>query len=114
MNKVLTISGVSLEVGNPKYMSKAYNNFLNETATNLSDVYEKCSVEKIEAYENCRKIFEKLGGEGFTIVSYNGWIFCVGFRCYIGNEKYFCYITPSHKRICEVKKLIWAKFIKIV
>ena len=106
MKKVLTISGVSLEIGVPRYMAKAYNNFLDETATNLTDVYEKFSLEKLNAYENCRKIFEKLGGENFTIVSHNGWTFCIGFTFYIGNERYFCYITPSHKRICEVKKLI--------
>ena len=106
MKKVLTISGVSLEIGNPRYMYGAYQRFLDETAEKLSDVYEKCSAEKVDAYENCKKIFNKLGGEKFTIVSHNGWTFCVGFRFYIGNEKYFCYITPNHKRVCEVKKLL--------
>ena len=69
----------------------------------LWDVYTSYSKAKIEAYNNCTALMERLKGWGLKILSHNTWQFTVGFL-FTDPETgviRFAYITSTSVRCCD-------------
>ncbi len=49
------------------------------TATQLSDVYERCSAAKHMAFRECERLMQEYGGEGLKILSHNTFVFTAAF-----------------------------------
>lgn len=69
--------------------------YIDSDKYTLQDCYKKPSIYKKEAFENCKRIMNDVKGHKMKIVSYNGFIFTVGFYGYINNRLNFFYITPE-------------------
>ena len=64
----------------------------------LTDVYKSPSDAKCHAYEVCLRMYEKMDGWDFCIVSHNTFTFCVAFQFMDPEtgEVVQAYITPTH------------------
>lgn len=54
------------------------NAYKKSSATELSDVYGKCSFDKAKAYRQCREWCDKENGKCFRIISAGSFFFSVG------------------------------------
>lgn len=75
------------------------------TARFLSEVYASYSVAKENAFRYCEELMYKYNGYDFRIISYNTFMFTVGFY-YIDQDteqEMFMYITPSKDEKFVVK-----------
>lgn len=71
---------------------------LNSEGTYLSDVYKSPSDAKQRAYEVCHRMYLKMDGWDFHIVSHNTFTFCVAFQFMDPDtgEVVQAYITPTY------------------
>ena len=65
----------------------------NSSLIDLHDCYKSYSMLKYAAYEYQRELQLMRDGFNFKIISYNGYMFSVGFYYRMDNELYFHYAT---------------------
>lgn len=82
-----------------------YQQYNRSDNTQLRDVYGRWSDKKENAYRHCRELMYKYGGSGFRIVSFNTFMFTVGFEFAHPDtgEPMFAYITPDYNRCAVIK-----------
>lgn len=86
-----------------KFMKNAYERYQQSTDYTLDSVYGKYSIYKKRAFEWCEDVMKNHKGFSLKIISYNTCIFTCGFEFFDENGKrFFCYITPSYIRKCEI------------
>lgn len=71
------------------------------TATQLYDVYGKCSTEKHIAFKYCQELMERENGYNGRIVSYNTFAFTFAFQ----NDDNFYVITKNYDYYMPKKEL---------
>ena len=64
--------------------------------TKLSECYGTFSNKKYDAWEHCRDMMSRLGGQDIRIISHNGYQFTVGFKFEEDGHKYLMYISKSN------------------
>ena len=79
------------------------NSYKNYAGRTLSDCYKKASAAKERAYAYCRDKQIQYNGYDFRIISYNTFMFTVGFKFVDTNtgKIMFMHITPSKDEIFE-------------
>lgn len=84
------------KVNKTKRMQEIYDRYMNAKCSYLEECYITCSAQKQRAYNYCRNLYYKVGGEGFRIIGYNTFVFTVGFEFVDENGVVcFAYITPE-------------------
>lgn len=86
-----------------KRVNGIINSYKNYAGRDLSDCYKKASVAKQRAYAYCRDLQRKYNGYDFRVISYNTFMFTVGFK-FVDTETgkvMFMHITPSKDEIFE-------------
>jgi len=85
----------------------AYSSWLNSKTYTLYHVYADPSMNKERAYDYCLEKLRLYNGEDFKIITYNTFIFTVGFvfTDVQTDEEMFYYITPNYNIIVPVKSL---------
>lgn len=86
-----------------KRVNGIIESYKNYAGRDLSDCYKKASVAKQRAYAYCRDKQRQYNGYDFRIISYNTFIFTVGFK-FVDVETgkvMFMHITPSKDEIFE-------------
>lgn len=84
-----------------KNLNGYVNAYERSTATQLSDVYGKCSTAKHRALRYCQELMEKCNGYNGRIVSYNFCAFTYAFQ----NDDNFYVITKAHDYYMPKKEL---------
>lgn len=75
---------------------KYYEAFMRSDDDNLYKVYGRASHEKWNIYERWHNKFcDTVGAYRFRIITYNTFIFTLGWMIQKDNKKVFVYITPS-------------------
>lgn len=91
-----------------KQMQQQYNYYKHKFNTNpiqsIYKAYNKPSYYKVQAFNDCIRIYEKYNGFNFTILGANCHTFSIGFECTIDNKLHFVWITPYNHRICCVEE----------
>lgn len=81
------------------------------TATELCDVYGKCSAEKRKAFRNCKAEMVNRNGYGMRILSASCYFFTCAFRFEEYGEPYLMYFTHKGSEIIpmetEMEGLKW-------
>ena len=73
------------------------NAYERSKATELTDVYKKCSYNKKQAYAECRTHSANLGAENMRIISHN----CNFFSCAAKSKYGLIVYTPSQNYIVK-------------
>ena len=76
------------------------NSFYDSTTRYLCDCYHTFSESKRLAYNYCVEQFHLDRGDDFRIISYNTFMFTVGYT--IDNGTKLVYITPTKKEVIEI------------
>ena len=77
-----------------KKQEQMLDNYRRSNATELWEVYGRCSEKKREAFEKCRKLQATYGGWGGRICTANSYRFTYAFKFDNGyNQTCLCYIT---------------------
>ena len=76
------------------------NSFYDSTNRYLCDCYHTPSERKRQAYDYCVELFHDDRGDDFRIISYNTFMFTVGYTRNNGTE--LVYITPTKKEVIEI------------
>lgn len=86
-----------------KRMKNVYERYQQSTDYTLDSVYGKYSIYKTRAFEHCQYLMDKDKGFSLKIISHNVQFFTCGYE-YIDEKgkRFFCYITPSSVRTCEI------------
>lgn len=80
-----------------KAQSAMYSAYSRATATDLWEVYGRCSSAKRAAMQNCRKLQEELDGWGGRICSASCYLFSYAFLYKDEDgDICLCYVTKSH------------------
>lgn len=89
----------------------AYSAWLSSKTYTLYHAYAEPSANKESAYDYCLEKFRLYNGEDFKIISYNTFIFTVGFAFtdVQTDEQMFYYITPNYDIIVPVKCLFFSE-----
>lgn len=85
-----------------KRIKSAYERHQNSRLYELNDCYKNPSTNKFDVFAIHRDIMRQYEGFDFRIISYNTFVFTVGFFGYINNRLNFFYITPDHIRYMEI------------
>ena len=86
-----------------KVMKCAYERYQRSTDYTLNSVYGSFSYDKMRAFERCEDVMKNHKGFSLKIISHNTFMFTCGFEFFDENGKrFFCYITPSNIRKCEI------------
>ena len=88
---------------NSKIIKNALENYKRSEYSELWQVYGKCSKDKYDAMECCKRLMHELNGSKMRIISHNPWTFSVGFQ-YVDSETgvlMFAYITRDYDRCTE-------------
>lgn len=87
-----------------KFMKQKYRNYLRSDMETIWDLYDRPSKRKVDAFFNCKDLFNKMNGENFKVVGGNSMIFSVGFTCDINGEPVYVHITRDHDRYIPLKE----------
>lgn len=91
-----------------KQMQQQYNYYKHKIYTNpicsIYKAYKNPSYNKVQAFNDCIRIYEHYNGFNFTFLANNCQIFTTGFECIIDNKLHFVYLTPYNHRICCVEE----------
>lgn len=91
-----------------KQMQEQYKYYKRKIETDpiqsIYKAYKKPSYYKVQAFNDCIRIYEKYNGFNFTFLSNNCQTFTVGFECKIDNKLHFVWITAYNHRICCVEE----------
>ena len=81
-----------------------YPAYFRSNATDLYDVYSRCSAAKRHAWDYCRKLCLDKNGRGLRIISGNSFMFTAGFEFPDPETgvRMFMYITPNYDVAVEV------------
>ena len=74
--------------------------YYDSTIIDLGKCYHKFSERKRQAYKDCVHQYLEDDGQNFRIISYNTFMFTVGYT--IDNETKLVYITPTKKEVIEI------------
>ena len=85
---------ISIHSKKGMYYANAYE---RSKATELTDVYKKCSYNKKQAYAECRTHSANLGAENMRIISHN----CNFFSCAAKSKYGLIVYTPSQNYIVK-------------
>ena len=85
---------ISIHSKKGMYYANAYE---RSKATELTDVYKKCSYNKEHAYAKCRTHAERNGADNMKIISHN----CNFFSCAAKSKEGLIVYTPSHNYIVK-------------
>ena len=85
---------ISIHSKKGMYYANAYE---RSKATELTDVYKKCSYNKKQAYAECRTHSANLGAENMRIISHN----CNFFSCAAKSKCGLIVYTPSQNYIVK-------------
>ena len=88
---------------------KRYQTLYNKcNLKTITQYYKYPSDAKIQAWEYCVDLKEKLYGRNLTVISGNSHIFTAGFTFdrLAQNKEYFAYITKSYDYMCSLDDLI--------
>ena len=72
----------------------------------ITDYYKHPSQAKQSAWEYCKELCNRYFGKQLTVISGNSHLFTAGFMFTKNNKDYFCYISKSYDKYCEINKLI--------
>ena len=84
-----------MKIENTKRMREALDNYYSAEFTELYQVYHHYSKAKEKAMFYCKMLCAKYNGEDMRIISWNTFMFTVGFFGTINGKKVFFYITPT-------------------
>lgn len=87
-----------------EFMKQKYRNYLRSDMKTIWDLYDRPSKRKINAFFNCKDLFNEMNGENFKVVGGNSMIFSVGFTCDIDGEPVYVHITRDHDRYIPLKE----------
>ena len=87
-----------------QYFWNRYKSALRHHITILEDIYNKPSVKKIKAYEQCVRVFHDLNGRDFAIISSNRNVFTVAFIYIEDGKEWFLVETSTDQYISEIKE----------
>lgn len=90
-----------------KRQRRVYINYRLSDKVKLSQCYKSYSDAKANEYTNCVYTASSMNGEHFRIISYNTYIFTVGFMYEDKGEYMFMYITPNK---CETWELTYDEY----
>ena len=76
------------------------DSYYKSTITELGECYHTFSERKRQAYNNCAAQYHLDDGYCFRIISYNTFMFTVGYTRNNGTE--LVYITPTKKEVIEI------------
>lgn len=85
---------ISIHSKNGMHYINAYE---RSKATELTDVYKKCSYNKEQAYAACRTHAERNGAENMRIIGHN----CNFFSCAAKSKEGLIVYTPRHNYIVK-------------
>jgi len=77
----------------------AYNN-RRWTYDDIFKAYSKPSIEKIRAWEYCKRACREVNGHDLIITARNTWKFSACFKFEDNGRKCYGYITPAYDRYC--------------
>jgi len=84
-----------------KNLNGYVNAYERSTATELHDVYGRCSTEKHRALKYCKELMEEVHGYNGRIISYNTFTFTYAFQ----NDDNFYVITANNNYYMPKKEL---------
>lgn len=89
-----------------KAVKKAFNEHQKSIKFALTDCYKNPSSNKFIALAKCHEFMRHYDGFDLRIISFNSFVFTVGFFGYINNELNFFYITSDKIRFTKVENLL--------
>ena len=87
--------------------ARMIRSYENASYYSLDEVYKRPSEYKVEAWEDCERRCEAMGGYGLTITGYSCHTFSAAFKCKINSEdegEVIIYITKDHLYCIPVYK----------
>ena len=72
-----------------------YNAYINSNLETLFDCYERPSQEKHEIFQQCKKDCNAKNGINFSIISYNKYMFTIGYKFKDVNGKWWFHYETS-------------------
>lgn len=91
-----------IKESNSKRIKSALEQHQKSGYYEVKDAYLNPSDNKYYVYEECKYLMRMYNGFDIRIISFNSFMFTVGFFGYIKNELYFFYIKPEHIRYTKI------------
>lgn len=97
--KTIMINGVIFELRDKEILLPIVERYPHRT---IWDCYVKPSTTKVSTYERWLRYATEVDAQGFTISSYNSYIFTLGFHLKHDGITYHAHITKSHNYLYKI------------